>query len=320
MNNIITSIGNPILNNELKKIKNINIIKNDIKYEKELLKEIENKKINYLIISDNKKSENEFINLLEKINNKKIKIIIILKNKNLEKELIKIKIFKLYYEENFNINKLIKDLNNSENNIKNEYLKSKVISVIGAPQTGKTFIISQLVQFIKNKKILIINCDFKFKDIQIIFNLKNTQNKKIIKIKNNIDLINLKNDKNKITMEKTFNKIKNNYDYIFIDNNFNFYYEMFLNKSDLILFIINPNIFNLNKSKINIEKIKKTQNNKKLKIIINKAKSTGIDTNIIKKIINYKEIIGKVNYSYFFNTIISKIFMKKEIKKIIKNI
>ena len=151
MNNIITSIGNPILNNELKKIKNINIIKNDIKYEKELLKEIENKKINYLIISDNKKSENEFI---------------------------KIKIFKLYYEENFNINKLIKDLNNSENNIKNEYLKSKVISVIGAPQTGKTFIISQLVQFIKNKKILIINCDFKFKDIQIIFNLKNTKNKK----------------------------------------------------------------------------------------------------------------------------------------------
>ena len=65
MNNIITSIGNPILNNELKKIKNINIIKNDIKYEKELLKEIENKKINYLIISDNKKSKKEFINLLE---------------------------------------------------------------------------------------------------------------------------------------------------------------------------------------------------------------------------------------------------------------
>ena len=33
MINILTSIGNPILNNELRKIKNFNIIKNDIKYE-----------------------------------------------------------------------------------------------------------------------------------------------------------------------------------------------------------------------------------------------------------------------------------------------
>ena len=296
MNNVITSIGNPILNNELKKIKNINIIRKDINYEKELLKEIENKKINYLIISDNKK------------------------NKNLEKEITKINIFKLYYEENFNINKLIKDLNNLENNIKNNNLKGKVVSVIGAPQSGKTFIISQLVQFIKNKKILIINCDFKFKDIQIIFNLKNTQNKKVININNNIDLINLKNNKNKIGVEKYFNKIKNNYDYIFIDNNFNFYYEMFLNKSDLILFRVNPNIFNLYKSKVSIEKIKKTPNNKKLKVIINKVNNASIDNNVIKKVINHKEIIGKIKYNYFFNTIISKVYIKEEIKKIIRNI
>lgn len=320
MNNVITSIGNPILNNELKKIKNINIIRKDINYEKELLKEIENKKINYLIISDNKKNKKDFISLLEKINNKNIKIIIILKNKNLEKEITKINIFKLYYEENFNINKLIKDLNNLENNIKNNNLKGKVVSVIGAPQSGKTFIISQLVQFIKNKKILIINCDFKFKDIQIIFNLKNTQNKKVININNNIDLINLKNNKNKIGVEKYFNKIKNNYDYIFIDNNFNFYYEMFLNKSDLILFIVNPNIFNLYKSKVSIEKIKKTPNNKKLKVIINKVNNASIDNNVIKKVINHKEIIGKIKYNYFFNTIISKVYIKEEIKKIIRNI
>ena len=318
MNNIITSIGNPILNNELKKIKNINIIKNDIKYGKELLKEIETKKINYLIISDNKKNIKEFINLLEKINKRKIKIIIILKNKSLEKELIKLKIFKLYYEENFNIKKLIKDINSSENNNKKEYLNNKVISVIGAPQSGKTFIISQLVQFIKNKKILIINCDFKFKDIQIIFNLKNTQNKKIIKINNNIDLI--KNDKNKISMENNFDKLKNNYDYIFIDNNFNFYYEMFLNKSDLILFIINPNIFNVNKSKIYLQKINKLNNYKKIKIVINKSKNNSMDINIIKKIINNKNIIAKIKYNYFFGIRIFKMLIKKELYKIIKNI
>ena len=320
MNNIITSIGNPILNNELKKIKNINIIKNDIKYGKELLKEIENKKINYLIISDNKKNIKEFIKLLEKINKRKIKIIIILKNKSLEKELIKLKIFKLYYEENFNIKKLIKDINSSENNNKKEYLNNKVISVIGAPQSGKTFIISQLVQFIKNKKILIINCDFKFKDIQIIFNLKNTQNKKIIKINNNIDLINLKNDKNKISMENNFDKLKNNYDYIFIDNNFNFYYEMFLNKSDLILFIINPNIFNVNKSKIYLQKINKLNNYKKIKIVINKSKNNSMDINIIKKIINNKNKIAKIKYNYFFGIRIFKMLIKKELYKIIKNI
>ena len=78
MNNIITSIGNPILNNELRKIKNINIIKNDIKYEKELLKEIENKKINYLIIDrrnnydvdekEDYKNLNRYVEIYEKAN------------------------------------------------------------------------------------------------------------------------------------------------------------------------------------------------------------------------------------------------------------
>ena len=48
--NILTAIGNPILNNELKKIKNINIIYNDIQYQEGIFEILEiNKNIDFLI-------------------------------------------------------------------------------------------------------------------------------------------------------------------------------------------------------------------------------------------------------------------------------
>ena len=205
MKNIITAIGNPILNKELKKEQNIKVLTNDIKYKEELLEKItENKNIDYLIISECIKGRINLINLLDKIKiiNKKISIIIILEKENtkLKEKSKQEKKYKIFIENKVNIKDIIKYINNNldnktiikkelynkiklnkllENikiNITNKNLNklktnNKIISVIGNSQVGKTTFILILLKLIKNKKILIIDCDFNSKEIQVIFNM-----------------------------------------------------------------------------------------------------------------------------------------------------
>lgn len=327
MINILTSIGNPILNNELRKIKNFNIIKNDIKYENEILIEINKNKIDYLIINEKIKSKNEFSEIIKNILiiNSKIKIIIILKNKEVEKQITALNIYKIYYEENFNLQKLKEDIYSSNNKEFNNKVKikkekdNKVISVVGISQVGKTYFIIQLLQYLKNIKILIIDCDFKFKDIQIILNSKTNSNK-IFKTNSEIDLINIDNKKNKNQIKEELNKFKNNYDLIIIDNNYNVFYNFFLEQSNKIFFLINPDILNINKTKKIIEKNLKKDYIEKTKIIINKKSLNSLDKKIVEKTFNNFKVGGCINYSNLNNKIIEKILLKKQIIKIIKDI
>lgn len=327
MINILTSIGNPILNNELRKIKNFNIIKNDIKYENEILIEINKNKIDYLIINEKIKSKNEFSEIIKNILiiNSKIKIIIILKNKEIEKQITALNIYKIYYEENFNLQKLKEDIYSSNNKEFNNKVKikkekdNKVISVVGISQVGKTYFIIQLLQYLKNIKILIIDCDFKFKDIQIILNSKTNSNK-IFKTNSEIDLINIDNKKNKNQIKEELNKFKNNYDLIIIDNNYNVFYNFFLEQSNKIFFLINPDILNINKTKKIIEKNLKKDYIEKTKIIINKKSLNSLDKKIVEKTFNNFKVGGCINYSNLNNKIIEKVLLKKQIIKIIKDI
>ena len=327
MINILTSIGNPILNNELRKIKNFNIIKNDIKYENEILIEINKNKIDYLIINEKIKSKNEFSEIIKNILiiNSKIKIIIILKNKEVEKQITALNIYKIYYEENFNLQKLKEDIYSSNNKEFNNKVKikkekdNKVISVVGISQVGKTYFIIQLLQYLKNIKILIIDCDFKFKDIQIILNSKTNSNK-IFKTNSEIDLINIDNKKNKNQIKEELNKFKNNYDLIIIDNNYNVFYNFFLEQSNKIFFLINPDILNINKTKKIIEKNLKKDYIEKTKIIINKKSLNSLDKKIVEKTFNNFKVGGCINYSNLNNKIIEKVLLKKQIIKIIKDI
>lgn len=86
---IVTALGNPSLNTELKKHSEFEVIGKDIQYKDGVLEILElNNDINYLIISemlDGIISFEELINLIKKLN-RKIKIIIVLKEKNIEME------------------------------------------------------------------------------------------------------------------------------------------------------------------------------------------------------------------------------------------
>ena len=119
MKKIITAIGNPKLNEELKKENNFEIIGKDLQYKEAILEILEkNKKIDFIIISENLLGNISFENLFEKINllNNKIKIIFILEQENSELKniLIKNNINYIYYKNKINLIELIKLINKKE--------------------------------------------------------------------------------------------------------------------------------------------------------------------------------------------------------------
>ena len=113
MKKIITAIGNPKLNEELKKENNFEIIGKDLQYKEAILEILEeNKKIDLIIMSENLLGNISFENLFEKINliNEKIKIIFILEKENneLKNILRKNNINEIYYKNKINLIELKK--------------------------------------------------------------------------------------------------------------------------------------------------------------------------------------------------------------------
>ena len=130
MKKIITAIGNPILNEYLKKEEDIIVIGNDIQYQDGIFELLEkDNNINLIIISEIIIGENTIEKLIEKIKiiNKNVKIIIILENKNeeLENKLIAKGIIKIFYHNNIEINKFIKFIKENKEN-ENEELKQEI--------------------------------------------------------------------------------------------------------------------------------------------------------------------------------------------------
>ena len=83
---IVTALGNPSLNTELKKHSEFEVIGKDIQYKDGVLEILElNNDINYLIISEMLDGIISFEELIKKLN-RKIKIIVVLKEKNIEME------------------------------------------------------------------------------------------------------------------------------------------------------------------------------------------------------------------------------------------
>lgn len=223
MINIITAIGIPNLNNELKKYNEFNVICNDIIYFDGIIEIIEScEEINYLIIGEKLLQENiEFLisKIIEK--NKKIKLIAIInkKQKSMEQDLIRRGIYDIFYDdieineiinilktknieylncelraEIENLKKLISEKNN-KNNIKEiNNIKNKIIGVIGTNGIGKSTFCMAMAEILKNK-ILIVDFDIFKAQISQMYNKKIEYSKlDINQIKNNIINVNEKTD------------------------------------------------------------------------------------------------------------------------------
>ena len=132
MKKIITAIDNRILNEELKKEKNFEIVGKDIQYKEAILDLLENNNsIDLIIISEKIPGEIKLEELIKKIKliNQKIKLIFILEKDNeiIEKILLENKIVDIYYNDKINLNELIKIINKKEINLEEEVIKLKKI-------------------------------------------------------------------------------------------------------------------------------------------------------------------------------------------------
>ena len=344
----------------INKIKNKNNKINIIIIMENKKEEIENilyskgiKKIYY----NNKVEIDEIINYIknEKIEeNEKLKDEI----ENLKKLLIKNNIL---FDEN-NYENILQEENYEKNNlklIKNNLNKKEkqIISIVGTGGVGKSLITVNLSNILKNnnKKILIVDFDILNNSLHTILGvnkysqkIKNKIEKNnlienkinikelIIKINRRVDLISginlLFDSKYKISSEKIkfiLQELKQNYDYIIIDTSsecFFDYTKNIINNSDKILFLLESNLLEINKSKMLLDIYEKNWNVKKEKIniIINKYNKNSIDENIIKNIFKDYKILGKIKLNKKYNILINKNyktpFVKKEIKKEYKKI
>lgn len=140
---ILTAIGNPILNEKLQKIVNVEVIGKDIQYQEGIIEILEkNLEIDLIIVSDNLPGEYDFYKLIDKIKNIKrnLELYVFLEKKNENKEnyLISKDIYKIFYLDLIdfdvfldsfkeNIKDTPKDINKEINELKNIILNENIV-------------------------------------------------------------------------------------------------------------------------------------------------------------------------------------------------
>ena len=254
---ILTAIGNPILNNELKKLNELAVVENDIQYKEGILEILEiNNNIDFIIISELLPGEINLIELIEKIKiiNNKIKIIIILDNYEDDKNTIiqeKIntgEIYKIFYNNKVELKEIIELFNENEKMQKYNYEIKKEIE--------------ELKEIIKNNQINIQKNNYKknklIKNNIFILNKKTIKIIKLIKniiiniycfFTNNIKKLNNKNNKSfKLINNKNINK--------------NYYEEKLINEKNKIISILGNNCSGKSTFAIILAKLLKEKNNK----------------------------------------------------------
>lgn len=230
MKKVITAIGNEMLNKKLKKQDDFEVIIEDIQYKEGIIEFLEKENdIDFLIISELLPGNIEIKKLIEKIKNinSDIQIILFLENKNeeLENYLYAKGIYNIFYNNQIEIEEIIKIINNNQkfeintelkeikqmlsekqnnkiknkkiylNKIKNIFNKNKksnltenkIISITGTNGVGKSiFTINLANSLLNNKnKILIIDFDILNNSLHTILGIKKYSQKIQNKIKNN---------------------------------------------------------------------------------------------------------------------------------------
>ena len=228
MKRVITAIGNEALSKKLKKQNNFEIIIEDIQYKEGIIEYLEKENnIDFLIISELLPGNIEIKKLIDKIKNinSNIQIILFLENKNTELEnyLYAKGIYNIFYNNQIEIEEIIKIINNSKsievnnelkeikqmilekqkNRINNKkiYLKklinifkrkqyikeSKIICITGTSGVGKSIFTINLANSMSNNKnkILIIDFDVLNNSLHTILGVKKYSQKIRNKIKNN---------------------------------------------------------------------------------------------------------------------------------------
>ena len=216
----------------------------------------------------------------------------------------------------------------------------KIIIFCGNYNSGKSIVLALFTKilFKKSKKNLVINFNEKNNDIFFILNKRNNKNndeniiKKNKNLSSKIDVIDGKIfvENEKFNKEK-FEKINANYERIYIENYFendNEIEQEILKISNEIIFLSQPNLLEISKSKKILERYinRYLIEKEKIYILFNKYNKYSIDENLLKKIFFEFNSIGKIKFNNKYNLLLNgQVFMsikklRKEYFKIYKKI
>ena len=207
----------------------------------------------------------------------------------------------------------------------------KIIIFCGNYNSGKSIVLALFTKtlFKKSKKNLVINFNEKNNDIFFILNKRNNEysDKNIIEKNENlgskIDVIDGKIfvESGKFNKEK-FEKINANYDRIYIENYFendNEIEQEILKISNEIIFLSQPNLLEISKSKKILERYinRYLIEKEKINILFNKYNKYSIDENLLKKIFFEFNFIGKIKFNNKYNLLLNgqAFFNLKKLKK-----
>lgn len=326
MKKVITAIGNPELNNEIRNIDDICVMDKDILYKEGIIEFLEENNEIDIVILNEELCENDLIEFLHKIIKFNVQIFLLLSNysnyyKEEFEELKSVKVFGsqdeiiLEFDNNKNVNLL---------KAKYEFKKNKrVISILGSNGVGKTVLTSIIGQAISMKsRVLIIDFDVLNNNLSFLFNLKNqiksyNIDSLIQKVNKNLYILNeikyIFNETNTINTYKVkelLEKVKNDFDYIFIDTSSELslkYIKTIIPNCDYNIFIIEGNILEIKKAKalIDVYTYDFELDLNKTGLIVNKLNIESIDFDIIKNMFSGLKIIGKIKYNQKFNSYIN---------------
>ncbi len=349
---VITAIGIPEINKRLKNENIYEVIGRDIQYQEGIIEVLEEREdIEGLIISNILPEEVEFKELIYKILEiaSKIEIIVFLKEKNEEIEMFlnSQKIYKIYYLNDYeqffmsfkksnlskeDISKSIEDFKkiilknplkefNKEKNMNEKSILSrgKIISITGVFGTGKSIISIIIAKYLsKNRKVLLIDSDYFNCSINTILGTSNNKNS-IYKYNENLSILFLEENYfySYENINQLFVKIKEEFDFIIIDTSSNLEIDknrFILSNSSKVITLIEPNLSEVKKSNIFLEKIIRDFeiDISKVNIIFNKINKYKISKRILKEIYSEINILGEIEYSEKYNLIINKNIFKDQ--------
>lgn len=323
------------------KIEIIMIINNE---DKELQKYLENEKIRYYL-TEKEIIVGDILTLINKEELTKLTQRNILSNERSDKskKLKKIKTKKVK----------LRKINSNKTNINDK----KIISISGCAGIGKSIITCNLAKISSKykNKILIIDFDILDSSIYTIFGINKYLNKLekreliylnndiknlIIKVNKKIHLLSFKDFFTQNfkgieikEIEDLIINLKKEYELILIDNSSDIFFDMtqrLLKNSDEIIFVIEGNTLQINKSKRLLRIYTDEWNIKrdKIKILCNKFNKKTINKLLLKEMFYEFEIIGKLKFNDNYNNLINynmKIIdfnkgIREEYEKIIKKI
>lgn len=223
-------------------------------------------------------------------------------------------------------------------------IDNQIISITGIYGAGKTSFAIYLSKILSNDdKVLIVDWDEVYSNIEMILNLKNKNNyynelrDYIVNYKKtNIDVLPIKNliNTKDVNFKEIISKIyemKNRYKLIIFDistGTNNSYINQILEITNQNIFILKPNLIDLSKSSVILQKYINEWKVKEesLYIVFNKKSKYSIDIAIIKKVLYNLKILGLINYHVGYENFLSthkrlvNRKIKKEYGKIIRNL